>query len=264
MGNNKGFALLKAELLVHLQLLDWPTFVALNETLLDESSPATLEGYVLLSRRDRSDGRKGGGILLFAKEDVAASAVLLKHSEDDERSWHTVHTAQGPLLLGVWYRPSCTGEVASVERLEEEWLQHSEGALGTLVVGDLNVHHESWLRYSNSTTAEGRALRDFCLRRGFEERVRKPTRGKHLLDLVLTDLHTDVRCKVLPKVADHHAVPAQVTQSVPSEVKVARELWNWRKANWPALNDELEHTDWDKVLFGEGAHSRVELAQTLL
>ena len=95
----------------------------------------------------------------------------------------------------------------------------------------------------------------FCDTYGFEERVRQPTRGKHLLDLVLTDLHTDVKCKVLPKVADHHAVLAQVTRSVPSEVKVTRELWNWRKANWPALNDELEHTDWDKVLFGGGGRT---------
>ena len=67
--------------------MGFPSFVALNETLLDESSPqVTLEGYVLLSRRDRRDGRKGGGVLLFGKPEVATSVVFLEHSETDERS----------------------------------------------------------------------------------------------------------------------------------------------------------------------------------
>ena len=86
VGNNKGFALLKAELEVHLQLLNFSFFVALNETLLDESSSATLDAYVLLSRRDRRDGRLSKGILFFAKEGVASSAVLLEHSEENEGS----------------------------------------------------------------------------------------------------------------------------------------------------------------------------------
>ena len=36
-------------------------------------------------------------------------------------------------------------------------------------------------------------------------------------------------------------------------MRVERELWNWKQANWTGLNDELEHTDWDKVLFDSGS-----------
>ena len=56
------------------------------------------------------------------------------------------------------------------------------------MIGDMNVHHKEWLRFSNSTTPEGRALYDVCLRFGLEEKVRKPTRGPYLLDLVLADM----------------------------------------------------------------------------
>ena len=136
------------ELNGHLELLDFPAFVALNETKLDKATPDTklkLINYVLVSRRDRREDRKankkalkrrgegqgGGGVALFARRDCASSMVFLEHSETHERSWHTVHTSQGPLLLGVWYRPPGT-ETASVETPKEEWLKLSGGALGTV------------------------------------------------------------------------------------------------------------------------------------
>ena len=252
--NVQGFTSHKVQLLAHLQLSNWPTFVALNETFLDQSTEnLTLEGYTLVSRRDRVN-RKGGGIALFVLDSAADCVTLLEHSEEDERTWHRVHTTQGPLLLGVWYRPPAPGEVASIERLEQEWLKHSDAVLGTLLVGDLNVHHTTWLKHSSSVSREGSALYNFCTTFGLEERVRKPTRGNNLLDLVLTDMHTDVQCTVQPQLADHRMVLATVQLEVPKVVEVPRECWVWSKANWGALKDELGKTNWDNLLFlGEEA-----------
>ena len=51
-----------------------------------------------------------------------------------------------------------------------QWcLGHS---LGTVVVGEFNVHHRRWLKYSSSTattTPAGRLLCNFCHAYGFEE-----------------------------------------------------------------------------------------------
>ena len=121
-----------------------PTFVGLIETLLNKSAAdgqVQLAGYHLVSRRDRRDGRKGGGVALFVKEEHRACVNLLKHSDNSERSWYLVHTAQGPLLLGLWYRPPNKGEVASVEGCREEYDELEEDALGCLLVGDLNIHN---------------------------------------------------------------------------------------------------------------------------
>ena len=91
------------ELEAHLALLNpSPTFVALTETLLNKSAGdglVQLTGYTLVSRRDRQDGRKGGGVALFVKTEHKNCVNLLQHSDTSERSWHLVHTVQGLMLF---------------------------------------------------------------------------------------------------------------------------------------------------------------------
>ena len=109
--------------------------------------------------------------------------------------------------------------------LEEEWLRHCDSTVGTIIVGVLNVHSQRWLVHSASgTTPEGTALSSFCDPYGLEEKVKKPTRGKYLLDLVLTDLDSDLDCEVLPRLADHSLVLVTVQTPVPKEVKVERDF----------------------------------------
>ena len=97
-----------AELHGHLKLLDYPAFVALNETKLDSCTPDSevkLENYTLVARRDRPEENKpkrrkkrlatgcgGGGVALYARTDCTTSVVLLEHSTTHERTWLTVHT----------------------------------------------------------------------------------------------------------------------------------------------------------------------------
>ena len=90
-------------------------------------------------------------------------------------------------------------------------------------MGDLNVHNQGWLKHSSCTTPEGRALQHFCAENGLEEKVKKPTRDKHLLDLVFTDLSKGVTAEVLPKLQDHSLVLATVALGVPTEYVEHRE-----------------------------------------
>ena len=76
---------------------------------------------------------------------------------------------------------------------------------GTILVGDMNVHEVSWLKFSDGTSPEGRALRDVACCHGWDERVRKPTRGGNLLDLVLTDLGSAVTTKLAAGISDHRS-----------------------------------------------------------
>ena len=77
-----------------------------------------------------------------------------------------------------------------------------------IIIGDLNCHHARWLYHSNGVSTEGRALERLRLSNGFQEFVRKPTREKYLLDLVLTDMSDAVSTRLLPKIAAHHGVLA--------------------------------------------------------
>ena len=103
---------------------------------------------------------------MFAKAGFEQSIVLLADSPSDERSWCIVHADSGPLLLCLWYRPPCSGEIASISRFQVELQQHSRHAVSCLVVGDLNVHNVEWLRFSRRTTIEGRELEQVCCENG--------------------------------------------------------------------------------------------------
>ena len=251
--NIQGFTTNQVHLLTHLEFLNYPTFVALNETMLDESTEhLRLPGYVLVARRDRQDGRKGGGVALFVHKSFSSSVVLLEKSALDERCWFLLHTEQGPYLLGIWYRPPNSGEVQSIMRMEQEYRKYRDTVVGTILVGDLNTHHKNWLQFSSTITPEGRDLYDFCTALGFEEKVKKPTHENHLLDVVLTDLHDEVECVVQPRLTErnkHHPVLVTIKLGMPKVVEVERECWLWKKADWKGLNEELAKTNWDELLF---------------
>ena len=60
-----------------------PTMICLNETWLDPSvKEVSLEGFVLLGRRDRRDGRKCGGVAVFVSASQADCVTLVKDSDD--------------------------------------------------------------------------------------------------------------------------------------------------------------------------------------
>ena len=50
------------------------------------------------------------------------------------------------------------GEGDSIRRFKDELEELSSLAVGTLVIGDLNIHHKKWLKYSARNSAEGEEL----------------------------------------------------------------------------------------------------------
>ena len=56
-----------------------PSLVSLNETFLDESvEDVCLEGYELVARRDRQDGRKCGGVAVYAAKPLSGRIAMLE------------------------------------------------------------------------------------------------------------------------------------------------------------------------------------------
>ena len=103
--------------------------------------------------------------------------------------------------------------------------------VASIVIGDMNVHNEDWLRYSNGSFPEGRELEQVCSLYGLKQRVKLPTRGDHLLDLVLTDI-AGVKCDVAPGVldSDHRATIASFDISVPRAPPSSRVCFDTGKA----------------------------------
>ena len=255
--NVQGFSS-KTEELVHLvERANFPVFVCFTETFLKyggkKAPQVSLAGYVQVARLDRRTGESQGGIILFVKQGFEQSIVHVGNSEAHERSWFIVHSDQGPILLGLWYRRPCRGEILSVTSLSEELNQYGQMAIGTVLMGDFNVHEAGWLRYSDGSTPEGRELHDVSSVYGLEEKVRAPTRGDYLLDLVLTDMGSDVKCKVIDGVSDHNAVLGEILFRVPEVHEVTRELFDYGKAPWQQIQEDLDAVDWKDLFCSAGS-----------
>ena len=58
----------------------------------------------------------------LVRADVAQRVTFLQHAGDiaHERSWLMIHGDFGRILLCVWYRPPCTGEIWSIHGFIDE------------------------------------------------------------------------------------------------------------------------------------------------
>ena len=177
--NVRGFISRVAELSARLRLMvSKPSVLCLTETWADKGLPSMrIEGYTLISRRDRADGRLGGGVAVFALERLARRVTLLENSQVAERSWVIIHSDHGPYVIGCWYRPPAPGEVDSIRSFKEEAQSHATNAVGCVLLGDLNIHHRKWLKYSNRNSLERQELCAVCKELGLTQLVNEPPAG---------------------------------------------------------------------------------------
>jgi hypothetical protein len=89
-------------------------------------------------------------------------------------------------------------------------------------------------------------MRMFCLQHGFRQLVKEPTRGPNLLDLLMTDID-DVKCRVLPAIADHSGILASLKLRVPRTVIIQRKVWTFGKADWDGLRYKIRSTSWNCI-----------------
>ena len=228
-------------------------FLFVQETWLSEEvEDISIAGYYLVGRLDRAMGpkRSFGGIAIFARV-ALTSVALLEYVDAAERMYCVLHTHIGAILLANWYRPpdddgsSMNNLLAELRRLRCEFV-------GTILLGDINVHHRKWLRFSNDNTTIGERLHDICHEAGLKQVVNEPTRGDYLLDLVLTDIPELLTVRVLPEISDHRVVCIDLHVAVPSFQSIPRTVWDMQFAQWDDLRGALRTTNW-RSFFDDGA-----------
>ena len=105
--------------------------------------------------------------------------VHIKNSEKDERSLHFLRVEVETFLIINWYRPGASDH-DDFKELRNELKTHTGTISGTVIAGDLNVHHRKWLRFSNSNTKIGEDLKKLCDYYGMWQMVKEPTRNEYL------------------------------------------------------------------------------------
>ena len=196
------------------------------------------------------------------QERMFVFAVEVDISNDAERSWMTLHTDTGPILFGNYYRPP-DAELQSLQTLQAEVEKHMCDHIGTILVGDFNIHHQSWLQYSNRNTSEGRLLKQIASNFGWREKVSAPTRGEFLLDLCLTDLKDECQTTILPEIADHKVVEISLKIISPTPIACRRHVWLYQQADWQSMKQTLDRESWNFLHHDSVDDSATKITQIL-
>ena len=101
-----------------------------------------------------------------------------------------------------------------------------------IVAGDFNVYNTAWLGPTRTTVA-GEAAEDLCYLHGLEQHVQEPTRGRNLLDLIMTDMEGNISTSIHQPLgkSDHATVLADFDQLPLREPPPTRTVWRYQCAD---------------------------------
>ena len=203
-----------------------------------------------IHRRDRID-RVGGGTLLAVR-----NTILSLRRKDLESNAEMIVCEIRPecrkkLLVIVFYRPPDT-DLNYIKEFKKslQSIQNSNKFDQLLICGDFNLPHIDWT--SGSTTTNDhihnyftKTVKDNYL----WQLVNFPTRANNTLDLVLTNIPDKVNNMqgfddILN--TDHKLISFDLSLEIQKKPKVKRLVYNFKKANWAGLKEQLTHAPWDE------------------
>jgi hypothetical protein len=152
-----------------------PHIVILTETwtsLQNHLDPGLhLENYELKSRQDRlnTQGGKGGGVIIFARNDIAAQISPGKPFKEGLDSQLCQIDMGGVSIIAVYRSPN--SESTHTLKL----LEHLEPLPpNAIIIGDLNYPKIDW-NTMRGCSKEGSDFLDFTMRNSLEQHIKTPT-----------------------------------------------------------------------------------------
>ena len=223
------------------------------------SALLNLPGYSSLVRRDRC-GRRGGGVLVLARDDVHYTRRSdLEYW--DECIWIEMlpnYPHGRRILLGCFYRPPSSDIDDFCSALESSFSQIDLLRSDVFLLGDFNATSPSWLP-SDTLNRAGSLLEPLFLQLSLQQLVSSATHFLpsrpgcgSLLDLVLAsrpDLVSST--SILPPLgsSDHAVIHCQLQFSPATRRGKSRltRIWAFEKADLSKLNNALFSSDWSTV-----------------
>ena len=211
----------------------------------------SLSGYDMF-RRDRPVNARGGGVLLYVRSELSAVEFVPK-SRFPEQVWCLVKTSnRSDVLIGVCYRsPNMTTLFGNDTDSALIDLVKEVGGRQILWMGDFNYPEIDWNTLHASTTA-GQCFVD-CIEDEFlVQHVKEATRGKALLDLVITsepDMIDTVEVVDTFGSSDHSILRWTTNVSV-DKLEAKQEIRDYLRADYDSIRQELSQVDWDQMLSG--------------
>ena len=250
-----------------------PDLIILNETWLKKSvkNNEVIENSVYqVFRKDRSilshpldpnNPRKfkknGGGVLIAIRSDIEAIVKRINLRNGAEIVAIEVTLDGTKFIFCTCYRVGTLGAVnhSSIVNSITPFFK-SKRPKKIFIIGDFNLSNIPWpidssIPISSSTE---KMFVDTFRDLGLTQCVSEPTHTKgKTLDILLTNseqLVTNLSVKDHNSIckSDHFAIAFDVKTKVKRKKSIKRKIYNFKKANWEALNNDICHTNWDAML----------------
>ena len=251
-----------------------PDVLVLNETWLNKS---VKDGEVIgdhnydVYRSDRSEvthpadpnnPRKfrkfGGGVMIAVRSDIDASLKRLSMRRGAEILAVELNVGNNRYVFCTVYRVGNSGEANHDSIVQSIKSMYTSRSLRKVfIVGDFNLSSINWPQteetQENIDRIDKLFLESFS-ELGLHQCVRDATHVKgRTLDIVLTNfraLISEVKVHKSESIckSDHYPISFKVSASVKNKKLLKRKIYNFKKANWDQLNDDLVRVPWSGLI----------------
>ena len=219
-----------------------------------------LPGYTMI-RKDRCNQR-GGGLLLYIEERIIFER-LPETEYEVESIWIQLKQKSGNTKLAIFYRPP-DARRETTEKISQEIDQNTSNCNKCVIIGDFNMPHVNWNTFTGSNEFE--SFYNACQDNFLVQLVQDPTRGRNVLDLILTNsesIVTDVKTGQPLGTSDHNTIEFSLCLS-PLRQNLRKSIPDFRKTNFDAIRRELEKINWEKEFFSLSVHQAWSTFRSIL
>ena len=248
-----------------------PDIVILNETWLKKS---ILDNEIIptdiykVERLDRSPAthppdpndpgkfrKNGGGILLGIKHNIdIVSKIIPVKCKAEILSIELTHKNGHKTIISSFYRVGTLGieNHKAVENYITK-IRRRRNVKSIFIIGDMNLPNVNWNDFVSSNSVEQLFLDTFG-NLSFEQLINVPTHIKgNILDYLVTDSPDRIKNLVVHNdksicSSDHYAIEFNLSLDARRKKSAKRSLYNFKRANWQALNSDFSKVDWQTLL----------------
>ena len=248
-----------------------PDVIILNETWL---KPSILDSEIFppdkyeIHRLDRSEKthpidplnskkyrRNGGGVLIAINVSLSVeSKTIPTNCSAELLAIELTLPNKTKIILTTCYRvgtlgiPNCSEILKTLGKLSRKKMLRK-----FVIVGDFNLNGIDWVTGNTRGSIEREFLNGFA-DLGLTQCINTATHTKgNTLDILLTTSTSYLKnLKVTDTerycISDHYAITFSITEKVKRKLNAKRLCYNYKKANWKNLNEELQLINWEIFL----------------
>ena len=251
-----------------------PDIIILNETWLKpaiKSEEIIPGGSYKILRRDRSSDShptdplnpkkfkvNGGGVLIAVKNSLDLHPkVIASKSQAEILSIEVTLSNKKKVSLSTLYRVGTLG-LPNLTEVKQYLIKifKDKKYKNNFIVGDFNLDTVNWQNYTATSNVQTSYLNLF-LDLGLTQIISEPT-------LLLTDSPLLVANQKIHSPgafikSDHSPIFFTLSSLITRRKAITRKIFNFKKANWKTLNNDLKRVDWRYLLSSEEAHTGWDL-----